>query len=237
MRKDNIIKRIGKKIISIFNMIIFYIRIPKEIKKKDWNKMDSLIIGGYINPIFEKKFSNSKKTIRVDISKSYINSKNIIDIQADAHSLKMLKNESMDFLASSHTIEHLTNLLKALKEWNRILKKGGIIYACVPYYKKTFDHKRKLTPIEHIDDDYKNNVGLDDKTHNEEFISNFDINKDICFSNHDIWYKNYMTNPQIYTHYHVFDKKNLSEIMLIAGFKTISVFYNGISIEYFGIKI
>jgi len=230
------IKYIKTKIRAIFNKILFYFQIPKVVKTINWSDKTALRIGGIINSLLERKISRAKKLLDVNISDEYITLKNKVDIKADAHSLPMISDASVDFIGSSHTIEHLTNPIKALKEWQRVLKKGGIIYACIPYYKKTFDHNRSVTKIDHLIEDYERDVNLEDQTHTEEFIKNHDVQKDVCFKDKESWYQNFLTNPSIYTHYHVFDLDSVEEMMNFCGFKTLTVFYNGISIEYFGIK-
>ena len=214
-------------------VFIFYCELVCRINLRD---KVVLKIGGKINPFLENMLPIAKRVINVDVSDVYISTKNVLDIKSDAHSLPMLADESVDFVASSHTIEHLTNPLKALIEWKRILRKGGIIYASLPYYKKTFDHNRKVTMLSHLVDDLSKDVGLDDPSHNEEFLKNFDIKKDFCFTDYDVWYKNYLSDPSIYTHFHVFDKSLVRDVMELSGYKTIAIFYNYISIEYFGIK-
>ena len=42
-------------------------------------------------------------------------------------------NDSLDFVFSSHCLEHLKNWEKALKEWHRVLKSGGIIFLYLPH--------------------------------------------------------------------------------------------------------
>ncbi|MEW6054239.1 MAG: glycosyltransferase [Nitrospirota bacterium] len=219
-----------------YNQQRFIFNCQALFHKNEWNKDKVILrIGGAVNSIIEKIVENNK-IISVDISSSYINTEYRLDIQADAHSLPMLSDSSIDLVISSHTIEHLTNPLKALLEWKRILKEDGIIYACIPHYQKTFDHKRCVTTLSHLIEDLNNNVGVDDKSHTEEFLMNFDITKDFCFNNFDIWHKNYLSNPQIYTHYHVFDLYIVREMMNYAGFKEIDIFYRDIHIEYFGRK-
>src|SRR4051794_38319112 len=44
---------------------------------------------------------------------------------AEATDLHMIKSNTYDFVLSSHSLEHTANPLKALKEWNRILKANG----------------------------------------------------------------------------------------------------------------
>ena len=218
--------------------------IPMSIRRMDWANTTVLRVGGAIR-LLDSRIAQAKIVKDVNVSEDYHDRKNFIPlgrdntehIKADAHSLPMLADESVDFVASSGTIEHLTNPLKALLEWKRILKTGGLMYASIPYYKKTFDHRRVLTPLQHLIDDYKNNTGLDDTTHTEEFLRNFDASKELVYHNWDAWYANYITNPQIYTHFHVFDKKLVRDMMAHLGFKTEKIFYCDATVEYYGRKV
>jgi len=47
-----------------------------------------------------------------------------------------LKDNSIDFVTSSHVLEHISNTEKTLNEWLRVLKPGGVIAITVP--DKTF---------------------------------------------------------------------------------------------------
>ena len=206
------------------------------IRRMDWDTTTVLKVGGTIR-LLDDRIDRAKKVIEVNISDTYHDRENTVDIKADAHSLPMLADNSVDFVASSGTVEHLTNPLKALLEWKRILKKGGLLYAGIPYYKKTFDHKRSVTSLQHLIDDYENDVGLDDTTHTEEFLKNFDATKELVYHDFDAWYANYITNPQIYTHFHVFDKELVRKMMDHVGFKTDTIFYSDAYVEYYGRKI
>lgn len=66
-------------------------------------------------------------------------------------------DESLDFVHSSHCLEHIENYVKALQEWYRVLQVGGYMIITVPHkflYEKKFnkpsrwnrDHKRFYTP-------------------------------------------------------------------------------------------
>lgn len=218
--------------------------LPRSIKKMDWATTTVLRVGGAIR-LLDRRLAQAKLVKDVNVSEDYHDRKNFIPlgknntehIKADAHSLPMLEDESVDFVASSGTVEHLTNPLKALLEWKRILKKGGLMYMSVPYYKKTFDHRRAVTPLSHLIEDYKNNTGLDDTTHTEEFLKNFDASKELVYGEFEPWYENFKTNPQIYTHFHVFDKKLVREMMEYLGFKPEKLFYAEATVEYYGRKV
>gem|GEM_PF-781526 len=63
-------------------------------------------------------------------------------------------NESQDFVVSSHVLEHFPNPIKALLEWDRLLRPGGVIFMIVPHKDRTFDRENARTPLQHLIDDY-----------------------------------------------------------------------------------
>ncbi len=65
---------------------------------------------------------------------------------------------SQDFIVSSHVIEHFPNPIKALIEWNRLVKPGGIIFMIVPHKKRTFDRVAECTSLEHLIQDFENDA-------------------------------------------------------------------------------
>ena len=92
--------------------------------------------------------------------------------------LSGIADESYDFILSSHSLEHFANPLKALKEWLRVLKKGGTLLILVPDKKYIFDRYRPYTTFEHILKDYENNIGEDDLTCLEEAVRFHDFSRD-----------------------------------------------------------
>ena len=46
--------------------------------------------------------------------------------------LWMFENESLDYVVASHSLEHFADTKKTLKEWDRVLKKGGTLGIIVP---------------------------------------------------------------------------------------------------------
>lgn len=50
----------------------------------------------------------------------------------DAQYMKGVKDESFDFVASSHCLEHMVDVNIALDNWIRIVKKGGYLVITVP---------------------------------------------------------------------------------------------------------
>ena len=63
----------------------------------------------------------------------------------EAGDLSSIKNDTYDYLITSHFLEHTANPLKCLKEFNRILKPEGLVIVVVPYKNFTFDRNREFT--------------------------------------------------------------------------------------------
>lgn len=78
-----------------------------------------------------------------------------IDIGASAESIP-LADASQDFVVSSHVVEHLPDTVRALIEWNRLLKPGGICFIVHPLRTALAgDERRPLTTIAHYLEDHE----------------------------------------------------------------------------------
>ncbi|MBU1564590.1 MAG: class I SAM-dependent methyltransferase [Proteobacteria bacterium] len=75
----------------------------------------------------------------------------IIDNGAD---LSTITDSSFDFCISNHVLEHIENPLKALMNWLRVIKPGGLLYLSVPLPNNEHDKNRQATSISHIIKDY-----------------------------------------------------------------------------------
>ena len=54
---------------------------------------------------------------------------------------------SVDFVISSHVLEHFFDPIGALKEWYRVVRPKGFIFAIVPHKERTFDKERPRTGL------------------------------------------------------------------------------------------
>jgi len=81
------------------------------------------------------------------------------DIIADASKLDIIASQSMDFVYSSHTLEHVDDMQATLKEWWRVIKQGGLLVLYLPhedFYPNIGqpganpDHKRDFVPADVI---------------------------------------------------------------------------------------
>jgi len=97
---------------------------------------------------------------------------------AEAAELDFIGNGEYDYVLSSHCLEHLANPLGALKEWKRVLKNEGLLVLVVPHKDGTFDHRRPISTLEHLIQDYDSGMPESDLTHLEEILALHDLARD-----------------------------------------------------------
>ena len=172
-----------------------------------------VMIGGRLRWHFKDLGRAAQKIINVDNCESNLNK--FADTESyltDATNLSFAANESLDFVCASHLLEHLANPLKAIAEWKRVIKKGGIIYVGVPDKRHTFvDHKRDRTPLSHLIDDFEKDVDQTDTTHIAEFIEQLNENEP-CDGNSEQSSGYVIGNPESEVHNHVWVADDVKEI-------------------------
>ncbi|GFG64681.1 hypothetical protein MKUB_21710 [Mycobacterium kubicae] len=132
----------------------------------------------------------------------------------DATDLGEIKSAHYDFLLSSNCLEHVANPFKALIEWKRVIKEGGVMILVLPNKDSNFDHRRPVTQFQHLLDDFTHDVGEDDLTHLDEILELHDLALDPPAGDLDHFRKRSLRNFENRTlHHHVFDV-NLIEKML-----------------------
>lgn len=109
---------------------------------------------------------------------NYYKTKTGYQFIAEASDLQQIEDNKYDFLLSSHSLEHVANPIKALNEWNRIIKPGATLILILPNKEFTFDINRPYTSFNHLIEDFNKNVGEDDCTHFEEVLSLHDLSLD-----------------------------------------------------------
>lgn len=73
-----------------------------------------------------------------------------VDVIGTAEDLSSFADGSLDFVIANHLFEHLEYPIKALTEFQRVLRPGGVLYLALPDKRRTFDEKRDLTTVGHL---------------------------------------------------------------------------------------
>ncbi len=142
----------------------------------------------------------------------------------DGSALIEIPDSTYDVLLSSHNLEHFANPVKALREWHRVLKSNGALILVLPYYRATFDHRRQPTSVDHMFNDFYENIGEDDLTHLPEIIEKHDRGMDPAAGTLDQFHKRSLDNlSNRCLHHHVFDEHNSREMLSRAGFDVLAL--------------
>lgn len=212
-------------------------RLPAELTTEGvFAEKVVLRIGGRVR-LLDRLIDSAQKVIDTNATAVRLGQANRVDILRDAHQIPEVESDSVDVVASSHTIEHLVNPLLALTEWHRTLRQGGYIYSVVPNYIHTFDHRRKVTDLEHLVADLNTRSTAPDWPHIVEFLRNHDCDRDLVFKgDKQRHFDEFMKAPHLHTHYHVFDLPLVFAMHEYCGFKTQACFESEISVHYVGRK-
>jgi SAM-dependent methyltransferase len=133
----------------------------------------------------------------------------------DAVDMSAIQSEKYDFVVNTNTLEHIANPIKAMKEFLRILKPGGLILLILPDKTSNFERTRSITKFTHLLYDYENDTAEDDLSHLGEHLLHCD--------------PKFMCDPNIYDllsftqrslknfenrcfHHHVFDMNLLEQL-------------------------
>ena len=142
----------------------------------------------------------------------------------EATDLKMIRDSSYGCVLAANCLEHIANPLKALEEWKRMLKEGGLLLLVLPHKVGTFDWRRPTTGLAHMIADYERGVGEDDMTHLTEILSLHDLKKDKRAGSagqfRERCLKNYINRA---LHHHVFETQTALAMVDHAAFQVIRV--------------
>ena len=142
----------------------------------------------------------------------------------EATDLKLIPDSSYECVLASHCLEHVANPLRALAEWKRILKNGGLLLLVLPHKDGTFDWRRPVTPLAHMIEDYEKQTGEDDLTHLPEILALHDLEKDEPAGSPEQFRIRSMENRfNRALHHHVFDTLTASKLIDRANFQLVRV--------------
>lgn len=147
-------------------------------------------------------------------------------IFCDGSALISIADNTYDFVLSSHNLEHFANPVKALKEWQRVIRRCGALILALPDYRKTFDHCREPTSVDHMLEDFERNIGEDDLTHLPEILERHDLSMDPGAGSIEQFRQRSLNNfSNRCLHHHVFDEKNSRELLQRTGFNVRTIYF------------
>jgi ubiquinone/menaquinone biosynthesis C-methylase UbiE len=92
-----------------------------------------------------------------------------------AETLETFTGDSQDFVIANHVFEHLENPILSIKNWVRVLKPGGVIFAAIPDSRYTFDAPREQTDFQHLVSDFLNGPDTSLDAHYRDWFTNADV--------------------------------------------------------------
>ncbi len=132
----------------------------------------------------------------------------------EATELTTIYSETYDFALSSHMLEHTANPVKAITEWLRVLKPGGTLFLVVPHKDGTFDHRRPITALQHLIEDFERDTSETDLTHLPEILSLHDLAMDPPAGTLEQFTERSLKNLENRClHHHVFDTQLVVELI------------------------
>jgi SAM-dependent methyltransferase len=96
------------------------------------------------------------------------------DIITDLESMIGVEDTSQDFVIANHVLEHVENPLRALTSISRVLKPKGVAFIALPDKRHTFDLRRSITPLDHIQRDFVEGPDWSLVEHYRDWIANVD---------------------------------------------------------------
>ena len=142
----------------------------------------------------------------------------------EATDLGPIPSQHYDLLASSHTLEHTANPLKALREWMRVLSADGVLLLVVPHKEGTFDHRRPVTTLAHLIQDETDATNEHDLTHLAEILECHDLSLDAPAGDAAAFKLRSERNfENRCLHHHVFDTNLAVELLNYAGLQVLAV--------------
>lgn len=94
-----------------------------------------------------------------------------VDIVAEGDDLP-LDDESVDYVISSHVIEHFFDPIKAIKEWLRVVRPGGYVYIIAPKQYALPGEKRPCTKLQELLDRHEGKMKPEEVYMGESQIPN-----------------------------------------------------------------
>lgn len=144
----------------------------------------------------------------------------------DAVDLDGIEDSEYQFVLSCHSLEHIANPIKALKNWRRVAP--GYLLLVLPHYRDTFDHLRPVTALDHMISDFECDIGEDDLTHLPEVLELSDLSRvalpELELPERMALVKKMSSENARHRsmHHHVFDESNATQLVQYCGYHVLT---------------
>lgn len=128
---------------------------------------------------------------------------------------------TFNFLLSEHVLEHITNPIKILKEWIRVLKPNGVLFCFLPHMERTNDCHREATKLDHLITDYEQDISANDSFHLSEWRKNV-VERGLMPSHYKHMNDEELLNSHS-IHHHAWTEKEIVELFQYLGLKILMV--------------
>jgi SAM-dependent methyltransferase len=91
-----------------------------------------------------------------------------VELVDDGERMATVADESTDFVASNHFLEHCEDPIGALRHMLRVVRTGGVVYLSVPDKRFIFDRDRPATTLAHLMQDHEQGPTGSRAAHYEE---------------------------------------------------------------------
>jgi hypothetical protein len=135
-----------------------------------------------------------------------------------------LPTNGYQFVLASHVVEHLANPFRALSHWMRVVSEDRLLRLVIPHRDGTFDHRRDVTPLQHLFSDFEHDTPKADDTHLEEVLRLHDLSRDPGAGGQEEFLRRVRANATLRSvHHHVFDTELALRLLTAAGLEIIYV--------------
>jgi SAM-dependent methyltransferase len=137
----------------------------------------------------------------------------------DATELAGIEDGEYDFILSCHSLEHIANPIKALRNWRRVAP--GYLVLVLPHCHETFDHLRPVTTLAHMINDFERGTAEDDQTHVREAAELSDLSRLMLPEGLTLEAAELAASDNFHNrciHHHVFDKDNSTQLLDYCGY-------------------
>lgn len=150
---------------------------------------------------------------------------NLMDALGDAAHLPVA-DSALDYLISSHCLEHQIDTLCVLDEWRRVLKLTGVMFLVLPHPDRTFDNGRPLHDFAHHD--AERGLILDPAVDDGHWLAWEAVLDRTQHEHHPwspsarlpdgSWDRRWMADAAL-VHYHAWTQHEMTEILLRTGWR------------------